>query len=104
MPAGIDGRSFRSEPQMPHAVTLSTSSPGPGDGSAISVTSRRWESFRTAARMSGLYDRRLAAVSALPVLLDGIGFGEGPRWHDGRLWFSDFHRHAVSSVGDDGER
>src|SRR3954453_17872173 len=54
--------------------------------------------------MSGLYDRRLAAVAALPVLVDGIGFGEGPRWHDGRLWFSDFHRHAVSSVGDDGER
>jgi sugar lactone lactonase YvrE len=38
------------------------------------------------------------------VLLDGVGFGEGPRWHDGRLWFSDFHRHAVSSVADDGAR
>ena len=24
--------------------------------------------------------------------------GEGPRWHDGRLWFSDFHAHSVSSV------
>ena len=24
--------------------------------------------------------------------------GEGPRWHDGRLWFSDFHAHAVKSV------
>ena len=21
------------------------------------------------------------------VLLDGIAFGESPRWHDGRLWF-----------------
>ncbi len=41
-------------------------------------------------------------MPGLPVLLDRVGFGEGPRWHDGRLWFSDFHRHAVSSVGDDG--
>ena len=31
-------------------------------------------------------------------LLTGLHFGEGPRWHDGRLWFSDFHAHSVSSV------
>jgi sugar lactone lactonase YvrE len=31
-------------------------------------------------------------------LAEGIYFGEGPRWHDGRLWFSDFHAHAVKSV------
>jgi sugar lactone lactonase YvrE len=43
-------------------------------------------------------------MSGLPVLLGGIDFGEGPRWHDGRLWFSDFHQHTVSSVGDDGDR
>lgn len=32
------------------------------------------------------------------VLADGIYFGEGPRWHEGRLWFSDFYAHAVKSV------
>jgi sugar lactone lactonase YvrE len=32
------------------------------------------------------------------VLADGIYFGEGPRWRDGRLWFSDFYAHAVKSV------
>jgi sugar lactone lactonase YvrE len=32
------------------------------------------------------------------VLAEGIYFGEGPRWHDGRLWFSDFFAHAVKSV------
>jgi sugar lactone lactonase YvrE len=32
------------------------------------------------------------------VVRDGLGFGEGPRWHDGRLWFSDFYRHGVYSV------
>ena len=31
------------------------------------------------------------------LLDDGIHFGEGPRWHDGRLWFSDFQAHAVKS-------
>jgi sugar lactone lactonase YvrE len=33
----------------------------------------------------------------------GIYFGEGPRWHDGRLWFSDFHAHGVFSSGVDGD-
>jgi len=32
------------------------------------------------------------------VLMEGIYFGEGPRWHDGRLWFSDFYAKAVKSV------
>jgi sugar lactone lactonase YvrE len=32
------------------------------------------------------------------VLTEGIYFGEGPRWRDGRLWFSDFYAHAVKSV------
>ena len=34
----------------------------------------------------------------------GLSFGEAPRWHDGRLWYSDFYRHSVCSLGDDGER
>ncbi|MFI4932982.1 MAG: SMP-30/gluconolactonase/LRE family protein [Caulobacterales bacterium] len=32
------------------------------------------------------------------VLTEGIYFGEGPRWRQGRLWFSDFFAHAVKSV------
>lgn len=36
-------------------------------------------------------------------LVDGLYFGEGPRWHDGRLWFSDFYDHAVKSVGEAGD-
>ena len=31
-------------------------------------------------------------------LTDGLHFGEGPRWRDGRLWFSDFYDRAVKSV------
>src|SRR5262245_8038771 len=32
------------------------------------------------------------------VLLDGLAFPEGPRWHDGKLWFSDMHAHRVMTV------
>jgi len=35
-------------------------------------------------------------------VLDGIDFGEGPRWRDGRLWFSDFHQRVVRAVAGDG--
>lgn len=31
-------------------------------------------------------------------LVDGIKFAESPRWHDGRLWFSDVHDYAVKCV------
>ncbi len=34
----------------------------------------------------------------LHLLVDGLGFGESPRWHEGRLWYSDFLRQRVSSV------
>jgi len=37
-------------------------------------------------------------MPAANVLAEGLYFGEGPRWHDGRLWFSDFYDHAVKSV------
>ena len=43
-------------------------------------------------------------MSELPVFVDGIGFGEGPRWHEGRLWFSDFYQHTVSTLDDRGAR
>lgn len=36
------------------------------------------------------------------ILVAGLYFGEGPRWHDGRLWFSDFYAHAVKSVDESG--
>jgi sugar lactone lactonase YvrE len=38
----------------------------------------------------------------LTVLLDGLRFAEGPRWHDGRLWFSDMHSRRVMAVDLDG--
>lgn len=40
---------------------------------------------------------------AVQTLAEGIYFGEGPRWHDGRLWPSDFYSSRVCSVGLDGD-
>jgi sugar lactone lactonase YvrE len=37
------------------------------------------------------------------ILTGDIYFGEGPRWRDGRLWFSDFYAHAVMSVSPAGD-
>lgn len=36
------------------------------------------------------------------VLLEGVVFGESPRWHDGRLWFSDWGANQVIVLGPDG--
>lgn len=36
------------------------------------------------------------------LLTDGLYFPESPRWHAGRLWFSDFFHRQVFSVAEDG--
>jgi sugar lactone lactonase YvrE len=38
----------------------------------------------------------------MDVLMDGIVFGESPRWRDGQLWFSDWGTGRVFSVTADG--
>src|SRR3954470_13630979 len=35
-------------------------------------------------------------------LVEGGSFFEGPRWHEGRWWVSDFYRHTVFAVAPDG--
>lgn len=39
----------------------------------------------------------------MKTLVDGLSFPEGPRWHEGRLFFSDFYTHTVHSLTEDGE-
>jgi sugar lactone lactonase YvrE len=36
------------------------------------------------------------------VLVDGLAFPEGPRWHEGRFWFSDMHDKTVKAVDSNG--
>jgi sugar lactone lactonase YvrE len=40
----------------------------------------------------------MAAATGPRVLMDGIAMGESPRWHDGRLWFSDWVAKEVVAV------
>ncbi|MEJ6512391.1 MAG: SMP-30/gluconolactonase/LRE family protein [Actinomycetota bacterium] len=37
------------------------------------------------------------------IVLDGLWFGEGPRWKNQRLWFSDMHGHRVISTDLEGD-
>lgn len=38
------------------------------------------------------------------LLLEDLVFPEGPRWHEGRLWFSDMHANEVVAVDESGTR
>ena len=44
------------------------------------------------------------STDATRVLLDGLGMGESPRWHDGRLWFSEWGSDEIVAVDLDGSR
>jgi sugar lactone lactonase YvrE len=43
------------------------------------------------------------AAGAPEILMEGIGLGESPRWHEGRLWFSDWVAHQVIALDPGGE-
>lgn len=43
-------------------------------------------------------------MAELEVFVDGVDFGEGPRWHDGRFWYSDFFQQSVYAVDSSGAR
>src|SRR6476660_7559534 len=44
-----------------------------------------------------------AGVAAQPrVVMDGLAFPESPRWHEGRLWFSDWGADQVIALDVDG--
>ena len=42
-------------------------------------------------------------MSELQTLLTGIAFGESPRWHDDRLWFSDWGAQEIVAVDLEGK-
>src|SRR5262245_22807978 len=39
-----------------------------------------------------------SSTREIRVLLDGLGMGESPRWHDGRLWFSNWGTDEIVAV------
>jgi sugar lactone lactonase YvrE len=44
----------------------------------------------------------MSPVTEPRILLAGIGMGESPRWHDGRLWFSSWGSNEIVAVDADG--
>ncbi len=44
-----------------------------------------------------------STVVAAEPFVDGLHFGECPRWHEGRLWFVDFYAGSVASAGPSGD-
>jgi len=43
-------------------------------------------------------------MSDFKVLLEGLIFSEGPRWHQGKLWFSDMHDRKIFTVDLEGNK
>lgn len=43
-----------------------------------------------------------ARMKTTTVIHTGLQFGEGPRWHEGKLWFSDFFRYGVFTLDSEG--
>src|SRR5258708_24909289 len=82
----------------PKRVIMSSHTPSPNRLAA--ALRRALRSIRRSTRtMTDKTDPNAPRTGrATRLLADGIHFGEGPRWRDGRLWFSDFHAHAVKSV------
>jgi sugar lactone lactonase YvrE len=44
----------------------------------------------------------LLNMSSLTIVAEGLSFPEGPRWHDGAFYFSDFYQHSVFRIGQTG--
>ena len=44
-----------------------------------------------------------SSVSGLQILRTGLAFGESPRWHENRLWFSNWGTQEVIAVDMDGK-
>jgi len=42
-------------------------------------------------------------MAELQTLMAGIAFGESPRWHDHRLWFSDWVAQEIIAVDLEGK-
>src|SRR5215468_9977215 len=45
-----------------------------------------------------------SSMPELKTLLTGLAMGESPRWHDGRLWFSDWGAQEIIATDLEGNR
>jgi sugar lactone lactonase YvrE len=56
----------------------------------------------SAGRARLLYQAEGVDVNDYRVLMEGVVFGESPRWRDRCLWFSDWGANQVIALGPDG--
>ena len=59
------------------------------------------EPARGVTQPAGRPATKTAMDDRVETFAEGLDFGEGPRWHDGRLWVSDFYARHVVSFGPD---
>jgi sugar lactone lactonase YvrE len=59
---------------------------------------------QVATQKEALTTRKECPISELRTLLTDVVFGESPRWHEGRLWFSDWGAGEVVAVDLAGNR
>ncbi len=45
----------------------------------------------------------MQASPQLQPVIDGLAFAEAPRWHGGKLWFSDMYTYSVHCLDADGQ-
>lgn len=53
---------------------------------------------QNAAQKGAANDLSKTSATGVQTFLTGLGFGESPRWHKGRLWFSNWGRQEVVAV------
>src|SRR5262245_42064243 len=69
-------------------------------GSSASVSNRSGSHGRVEAPARSAGGK--AAMRQAQILKEGLGFVEGPRWHEGRLWLSDSTNGTVWALDLDG--
>src|SRR5947208_347483 len=99
-PAGVPGRAPRRQRHAVSARAVRITGARPSGVSGPTAT--------TFTGYCGLSSERLrtyvSSMTRLRTLMTDIAFGESPRWHDGRLWFSDWGAKAVVAVDPEGNR
>jgi sugar lactone lactonase YvrE len=56
----------------------------------------------TAAEEATVSDEQRSDNATHTVLIQGLGLVESPRWHDGRLWISDWTAGQIITVDEHG--
>jgi sugar lactone lactonase YvrE len=57
-----------------------------------------WWRHEPVATKLGKEQAMQPSQQGMQVLLTGLGFGESPRWHEGRLWFCNWGRQEIVAV------